>query len=943
MEYKTITSKEQNAQKPVAASMTDVAYLECMDAQNTPKKVAPGTLKTIVGEEVIQAQRAAAQSAESASQAQQSASQAASHLSTVQQQIENMTTPEGEIIPENVVAQVADNKAGIEELNDITTGIVGIKERVVDFATERSFNGVYVAAQKKWLANASYKFVLVSTGRYKIFEIQKGAGLLQYCMLKSDNIVSGEDLPFSEGKGMVATTGFINIPDDCKYLLVAITTPTEDRTPSLLRFVGVEGSLSGSLERYENELYLKQEDIITREYNTAGNWVKTYLDKVIPAGTRVKVNASTVFYFYKHNSEDYILPLVSAGVSEYVVSDDVDTIGSNMSGTMTLTYTTPETSRIDKLIREVGNLSNLNTSNKTSLVDAINELSKAVNGGGLGHETIKMIEDLVEEIKSIIYIDGEKEVTETYMMLGQFQRTALKSPIPAGTRIYNFSGAGAGSFYFWDSDNKYITPLITSQTTEYILPKDAYSVGNNAGGEVTFSYIVADGKVNRFDEIETAISMLEEKIGANKEIPAPEIICPDTLYAVIGNEFNLYYDSLFCAMDAGLNSPFGYYVDIRCRTLWKIGIRHDRFWQIAEGSLTSSHIGNHTIDIVVYDSNNNIVAEKTVTLKVVNSDAIGSGKNILLLGDSITNNGRIPQYVSENFVANGGVAPILVGSREKWGYRHEGWPGYSTHDFTSNTGRNYYIFQVPISLSVAVGDQYSCQGNVYKIEDLREETDTTQSVRTSLVSGSANIPASGTITWVSGSQASAKSIDYTEFEVQDANPLWDAATNKVNITAYRNKLGITSQLDAVVIMLGVNDALVGYTDGAEHLRTIVDAILLDSPNCKIIVQMPTEDANTVSSWHAYQDVTYSKKMRYKSFLWKLRKSILNEFRSYKANVFVGQAYLGIDRYYGYPNTNVAIGKRITTTEILHTNSVHPSDEGYHQLADSYYLQLKSIL
>ena len=105
-----------------------------------------------------------------------------------------------------------------------------------------------------------------------------------------------------------------------------------------------------------------------------------------------------------------------------------------------------------------------------------------------------------------------------------------------------------------------------------------------------------------------------------------------------------------------------------------------------------------------------------------------------------------------------------------------------------------------------------------------------------------------------------------------------------------------------------------------------------------------EDANTTSSWHAYTAAyDYSRKWRYQKCTWLLRKAIYNTFKNYNPNVYVGQAPIGIDRYYGYPFEIVTISRRISETEVLHTNCVHPSDIGYHMLADGYYQQLKGVL
>lgn len=458
-------------------------------------------------------------------------------------------------------------------------------------------------------------------------------------------------------------------------------------------------------------------------------------------------------------------------------------------------------------------------------------------------------------------------------------------------------------------------------------------------------------------EIEESIKDLEDSI---KEIDPPKLCCPDTLYAVVGKEFNLYYDSLIKGLDAGLNSPSDIYIDIQCPTLQtasaNIGVRRERMWQIQQGKLTSIYIGEHSLQITAYDNKGNQIDRKIVKLLVSNNSSLASQKNILCIGDSLTNNGPIVATCAEHFNASGGVQPNFVGQRTTYGYKHEGYPGYSFYTFVSSqAGYTYKIFDVPNTSNVAIEDKYSTNGTVYIVKDIRVEgLDNALRLRCEKSSGSNEPTQTGILTKVSGQSSSDASIEYLAFEAESGSPFWDNETNSVNFTKYREKMGMgNNKFDIVVIMLGTNDCIGNIKDSMQgsisNAKTLINAILADAADytTKIVLQITPADANTISSWQVYADSNGSgKKIGYWNNLWNLRHLMYDEFtkEEWNGKVYLGQAALGLDRYYGYPYTEVESSTRISNVkEVYHTNSVHPNKEGYQQLGDGYYLQIKSLL
>lgn len=439
------------------------------------------------------------------------------------------------------------------------------------------------------------------------------------------------------------------------------------------------------------------------------------------------------------------------------------------------------------------------------------------------------------------------------------------------------------------------------------------------------------------------------------------LCCPDKYYAIVGKEFNIYYDSVIQALDNGILSPFGIYVDIECPDLQNgaavIGVRKDRMWQINGNKLTDSYIGDHDMWISAWDNVGKLIDRKKAILTVSPNSQLSTNKRILCIGDSLTANGPIVATCGSHFKDLGGIQPIFIGQRSTSGYKHEGYPGYTFESFTEDASNYAYtIFDVPQGTNVSIGDKYSTNNTNFEIEDIRTEgLDNALRLRCRSASGSDIPPSVGVLTKISGQSTSDESVNYTAVEKESGNPFWDSDTGANNFTKYREKMGMgSSKFDIVVIMLGTNDCIgnirTNVQSTVDAAVKLIDSILADAGDyhTKIIIQMTPPDASSISSWQVYPDSSGSasgKKMGFWHNLWNLRALLYNEFTKDKwsGKVYIGQAALGIDRYYGYPYTMVESSSRINIKEVFHDNSVHPNLQGYQQLGDGYYLQVKALL
>lgn len=511
--------------------------------------------------------------------------------------------------------------------------------------------------------------------------------------------------------------------------------------------------------------------------------------------------------------------------------------------------------------------------------------------------------------------------------------------------------------YVTPNNYERIIPLCTSGCVvgdeyTYTFDEDGYVLANMFTSNIYIEIYQYEYELINISEELDAIK--ERMKGAGND---SFICCPDNWYAVVGQEFVIYYDGIVKGMDAGLDSPFGIYTDIRCPTLGGtkgFAQRQDRLWRIPAGKLTSSQVGTHSVYITAMTQSGTIIDTKTVTLNVAEAKNPTSTSYICCIGDSLTNNGPIVSTCESYFKALDGVPPTFIGSKYSHSAYHEGYPGWTFGSFVKDSGTGYHIFDVPNDSICSVGDVYAVESVNYTITDIRVEgLDGLYRLRCTASSSTA-AASSGTLTYVSGDSASQASITYSAYEKESGNPFWNSTTSSLDMAGYRSNKGMgDSKFDVVFILLGTNDCISfeEKTDASiaaivQNAKTLVDAIQTDAGSypTKIVVNLTPPDANTTSSWQVYSDgASGSRKIGYWKNLWKLRVALYNEFSSGYTNVYLGSAGQQVDRYYGFPYTTIKSASRIQVDEIYHTNSVHPNTEGYKQIGDAYYLIAQNML
>ena len=154
---------------------------------------------------------------------------------------------------------------------------------------------------------------------------------------------------------------------------------------------------------------------------------------------------------------------------------------------------------------------------------------------------------------------------------------------------------------------------------------------------------------------------------------------PDVFDLVVGDTFQLFTKGAMI-----VNNPYAYNFRVSC----DIGHAYHRYYEVTP---TAQQVGNHTMHIRVENDYGEIVAEKTVTLRVnAKATTPTTNKTILCVGDSLTANGIWVHELHRRLTQNGGTPAgdglnnlSFVGSKTYGTVNYEATGGWSFSLYTS--------------------------------------------------------------------------------------------------------------------------------------------------------------------------------------------------------------------------------------------------------------------
>ena len=439
-------------------------------------------------------------------------------------------------------------------------------------------------------------------------------------------------------------------------------------------------------------------------------------------------------------------------------------------------------------------------------------------------------------------------------------------------------------------------------------------------------------------------SAVEEANKYTDEKIAPKIVVPNEIIAVVGDTLQIFYREI---VDTPNYQQYGVVMDSN------IGKSYYRYFEVTPAA---GDIGNHTLTIAVYGTDMEVIAQKTVNLKVIAAaTSPSSQKNVLVVGDSILTDGNIVGELSRRFTASSGdgtpanptglsLSNIdFIGRVEANDVRFEAVGGYSWKSYSTD-----YVKTVRFYVS---GVSSITLGSVFYIQDYAtSQTYPFTVVEVNVQEGTGNIlcevaggyvytslPDSGTLVKVSGTADAT--VSYSSYSFEDGNPFWNSSS--LDFQNYSQEHCNGSNIDVLYSELGTNGM-----HSKEQVDTTIESYIkpfirkyhADYPNGKFVLaslSLPAlYNAYASENWYIRADI-------YWYYLQKCQELAADsEFSSY---VTVSQVICEFDCENGYFTQTRKVNNRASATEVVQNDAVHPSVEGKYMIADGMYREMTKVL
>lgn len=597
-----------------------------------------------------------------------------------------------------------------------------------------------------------------------------------------------------------------------------------------------------------------------------------------------------------------------------------------------------------------------------SSVDA-NELAESVNGlnAKVGEISEKLVDSVVEtEIEPIYEKYLGKYVTPQGTIASNVYYST-SNPISIDEMVDRIKvEIDTGNIYvsrivFLSSDSLTVSNMIwfSVDTTK---PVAEYEVPNNAKYFCVAKDVDASGNVHGdYPHVITVatkkseISDLRDKIaGIERSNRKPALNIGSKIYAVIGDTLQIFKKSI---VDS-LGIPY----------IMKIesvkGRAYPRYWEYTPNA---NDVGSSEIKFSLLNVDGSVIDERIVSLITVN--ASNTSKNVLNIGDSTMANGEIPIEVSRRIKGTNGVATtptalalsnINVVGRIKNGDKTVGWEGTGGWTYTNYTskGSRAVRFQVANAQSITVKDLIRISATnsygYYQFEVTEVNvTNGTGNIRAVFSSTpySSNflneVSASGKLTNTNNLVVGS----YLSFTEEFYQPFWNTTKNQFDIKTYVNDY-CGNKVDYIFILLGINSLygtkpFTSVDSVLDSCKNLLRKIHADLPNAKILLSTNHLVSQNGGLGFNYNAQTYFGQYDVEvinHLIFAMNKAYYTletdtEFMQY---VEVVNTHAQFDADNAFPITTKNVNTRSGETESVGTNGVHPTNNGYWQIADAEF-------
>lgn len=419
------------------------------------------------------------------------------------------------------------------------------------------------------------------------------------------------------------------------------------------------------------------------------------------------------------------------------------------------------------------------------------------------------------------------------------------------------------------------------------------------------------------------------------------VVLPEKYDLVVGDTFQLFFRGVVEAPN-----PFCYDILAVCEK----GKNCPRYFEYLP-----EEEGEHKLTVYIYDANKTLLGKGETLLCVKKPKAPKAKKNILCVGDSLTAGG---QWIGEAYRRLTGVGgePLglafpnvsFIGSRKAGEACHEGYGGWRWDSFTSTSFDGVWI--VSMGHIRTDYDQHSiwkaADGNLWQMETIRCDM-----IKFMRVGRHTGVLVKDTyLQHVSGAQIT-ESIFIEDTMNEGVSPFLDKESKTIDFKKYCQKHGF-SGIDAVYVLLGIN----GLHESKVPLREYCKKIIADAKEFVDILHHEYPEAKVKVCGLIVPSVTggmaqYGAKLPYcddygmTCFVMDLNLAYEEWTKEEGYCDFMEFINLSgqFDTDYCMPYEEKPVNVRSKITEKFGTNGVHPTFEGYMQIADAMYRNMVSFL
>jgi lysophospholipase L1-like esterase len=433
----------------------------------------------------------------------------------------------------------------------------------------------------------------------------------------------------------------------------------------------------------------------------------------------------------------------------------------------------------------------------------------------------------------------------------------------------------------------------------------------------------------------TPTSTFVAQVASTQSVTAPTVVLPAKMHLLQDREVSLYFDNLLC------DDADNYYFDISGATT---GSHQSERYTTNPSMAVPSHI----VTLNVYDKKQALLlnTQSLTVVGVASSANTGTTKNVLMIGDSLTQAGMITQTLID-IAATDVMGVNLIGTRGTGANKHEGRGGWTINDYAT-VGRTFYLFTVSgVTVSPQINStDYTNNGSTFRVQEisLSAGAGTLLCERTA----GSNAPlASGTLTKSNAGLGDA-TIAFSASATASGNPFWIAGT--LNFPQYLINNSLTTP-NYVFIMLGTNDIFGQTTDAAaivvaDTALTTLDALItsIKAVNGSIrVVLIPPPCVSYSQDAFATSYGVGQTRWRAKRNMLLFTKQMISKYANQEASrIYLSAASANLDTVNNMQTAASApVNSRSSVNVTRQSDGVHPALSGYQQIGDAVFAFLKN--